>query len=275
MISLAIRCSIAVFAGALLVAAVPATAEPLSIRATIENLSPTEGVYLTPLWLGFHDGSFDSYDAGSPASVELERLAEDGNAVPLSSAFTSAGSGRVDGVLGAAPIGPGASASLVFSVDPTGAGRYASYAAMVLPSNDYFVANDNPLALDLSTLSGPGASLEFAIGLAGAVYDAGTEVNDFATSAGNGLLAGLGGGQTGPDQGALEGGVILSVSDAFAAFANTPKGFDLSGLDFNDKGLYPGGIARLRFEAVPEASTSLLLAVAVGFSLRRLRHREL
>ena len=43
-------------------------------------------------------------------------------------------------------------------------------------------------------------------------YDAGTEINDFATSAGNGLFPGLGGGQMGPNQGADENGVVTTVS---------------------------------------------------------------
>ncbi len=268
MISPSIRHASSALCAALMFASWPAAAEPLSIRATLENLSPDGGVYLTPLWLGFHDGSFDSHDAGAPASAELERLAEDGNVGPLSAAFSSGGSGRTDGVLGAGPIGPGGSASALFSIDPAGPGRYASYAAMVLPSNDYFVANGNPLALDLSGLTAKGSFIEFALG---AVHDAGTEVNDFATSAGNGLFAGLGSGQGGPDQGAAEGGVILAVLDPFAGFAGAPAGIDLGALDFSNKGLYPDGVARLRFEAVPEASASLLLALAIGgvFAARR------
>ena len=52
------------------------------IKVTIENLAPAGGNFLTPVWVGFQDGSFDLYDLSSPAGSDLERLAEDGNAGP-------------------------------------------------------------------------------------------------------------------------------------------------------------------------------------------------
>ena len=45
-------------AGALMALA-PMTSQALQVKVTIENLAPVNGVYLTPLWVGFHDGSFD------------------------------------------------------------------------------------------------------------------------------------------------------------------------------------------------------------------------
>ncbi|MDJ0790114.1 MAG: spondin domain-containing protein, partial [Myxococcota bacterium] len=172
----------------------------VQLRVTVENTGPDGGVYLTPVWVGFHNGSFDSYDGGSPAAPELEALAEDGNNGPISAAFGAgetlvptgvAPSGaRVQGNLGGAPIAPGASATAKFEVDTTGANPFFSYAAMVLPTNDYFVANGSPVAHDLSGLVNEGDILSFAIGLPGTVNDAGTEVEDFATSAGNGLFPG-------------------------------------------------------------------------------------
>ena len=41
------------------------TAEAVNIRVSIENISPSNGVAITPVWVGFHDGTFDSYDGGS------------------------------------------------------------------------------------------------------------------------------------------------------------------------------------------------------------------
>ncbi len=32
-----------------------------SVVVTLENLMPERGTLLTPVWLGFHDGTFDSY----------------------------------------------------------------------------------------------------------------------------------------------------------------------------------------------------------------------
>jgi len=47
-----------------------------SVTVTIENLAPMGGTFLTPVWVGFHDGGFDLYDNGAAVSAELERLAE-------------------------------------------------------------------------------------------------------------------------------------------------------------------------------------------------------
>ena len=49
------------------------------VTISIENLAPANGTQLTPVWVGFHDGQFDTFDSGSPASPGLEQLAEDGD----------------------------------------------------------------------------------------------------------------------------------------------------------------------------------------------------
>lgn len=68
-----------------------ATENSVNVMVTIENLAPDNGTYLTPLWVGFHDGSFDSYDPDAAASAGLERIAEDGNPADLSQAFIDSG----------------------------------------------------------------------------------------------------------------------------------------------------------------------------------------
>ena len=72
--------------GVVLSAAQPA--EAVKVRVKIENLSPADGVFFTPAWVGFHDGTFDTYDGGQPLSVPLgpgvmEPLVEDGATGPL------------------------------------------------------------------------------------------------------------------------------------------------------------------------------------------------
>lgn len=257
------------------------TAHATPVQITIENLAPQGGVYLTPVWVGFHNGSFDSYDGGSAAAPALERLAEDGNTVPISDVFGAGGTlvptagtasaGRQQGALGGGPIAPSTSVSGVFDLDLGGDNQFFSYASMVLVSNDYFVANGNPLAHDLSILLSQN-SFTFDIGLSGTVNDAGTEINDFETSAGNGLFPGLAGGQGGPNVGADENGVITNVANPFAGFLNPTDGFDLGPQNFND---YPSGIARVSFSVVPEPSTVLLLGIGVvGLATRRKRSRS-
>ena len=132
------------------------------------------------------------------------------------------------------------------------------------------------MAWDLASLSNApiGTSISFDIGLAGTVNDAGTEINDFATSAGNGLFAGLGGGQSGPNEGANENGVNANVVGLpFDGFLNSPGGFDFDPLDFNNASLYSDGIGTISVGVVPEPSVAVLLAIAtlgvVGCRRRR------
>ncbi|MEM8944490.1 MAG: spondin domain-containing protein [Planctomycetota bacterium] len=268
------------------------------VRVDITSNAPDGGVALTPVWVGFHDGSFDSYNGGLSSQEGLERLAEDGNTSVISDDFlggytyidnssgsavsarvlsSQAGSERVDGTIatstGAPPLEPGETTSALFDIDTSGINRYFSYASMVLPSNDFYVANGNPTAWDLSSLYDGEGSISFNIGLANTVNDAGTEVESYVTSAANGLF-GLAGGQSGPDQGADENGVNMNVlgSDPLSALnfiEGTPAAFD-----FNNTSLYPNGIATITITAVPEPSSIALGALGlagIGLISRRRR----
>jgi hypothetical protein len=122
---------------------------PTNLKATVRNLAPERGTYLTPVWVGFHSGSYDLFQMGAAASPGLESLAEDGATGLLASAFASANAGSVQGVLDAiGPIAPGASVARLFTLDSLAAStRFASFASMVIPSNDAFAGNDDPRAL--------------------------------------------------------------------------------------------------------------------------------
>ncbi len=254
-------------------------------QVTIENISPTGGVGITPPWIGFHDGSFDSYDGGSASASALESLAEDGDTSPLSIAFLAGGtlagsgsqaSGRIDSTLadgGAFPgLLPGESVSQTFgSLDLTGNNRYFSYVAMILPSNDYYVANGDPTSIDLSSLSGApaGTQIQFFIGAPDTVNDAGTEINDFDFSAGNGLFS-LSGGQTSAGQGNAQSGVNANVSgDPFAAFLNNPGGLN-SNLNFNN---YTNGLGQITISVIPEPSTYALIIGLISMGLLVVRKK--
>ncbi|MDJ0731350.1 MAG: spondin domain-containing protein [Crocosphaera sp.] len=267
------------------------------LRVEVENLSPIDGVSLSPVWVGFHDGSFDSYNGGLSSQPGLELLAEDGNTEQISQDFdnnltyinsnnesetvpsTQVGQ-RVGGTLGSSVITPGNQVSGLFRVvDEDDTNRYFSYASMVLPSSDYYIANGNPTAWDLiALLSQEVWSVSFNVGVPGDTNDAGTEINDFNTSAGNPLYPGLGSGQTQPGEGEPENGVNENVSDSYANFLNRPDNFDIdfANLNFNDETLYPNGIARITITrvSVPESSTNVglmamgglfLLGTAIGY----------
>ena len=259
-----------------LIAANSAMAE--QVKVTISNNAATGGVYLTPVWVGFHDGSFDSYDGGSATSPELARLAEDGNTEPISMAFAADGT-RVQGALAnGGPIAPGTTVMGTFDIDASSANQYFSYASMVLPSNDYFVANGNPLAHDLSSLVGAAAGTSISFNIM-SVNDAGTEVNDFDTSAGNGLFPQLNlpAGQGAPDTGVDENGVAVNITTSpFTGFLNAPADLgtnpDAALIDFTRTDLYPNGIATVTIEVIPEPTMASLLAIgATGLVARRRR----
>ena len=153
------------------------------IKVKVEVLTPTGGVFLTPLWVGFHDGSFDSYDIGSPASSGIERIAEDGDASELRAIFATSATNGQDGMIlnpegfaGAPVFEPGSSSTMVFDLDENNQ-KYLSYANMVIPSNDAFVGNDDPMAHQLFDEEGNFVG-PFTFTVYGSqVHDAGTEEN--------------------------------------------------------------------------------------------------
>jgi hypothetical protein len=229
-----------------------ASAEKITV--TIENLAPVGGNFLTPLWVGFHNGSFDIYNQGDPASSALERLAEDGNTGPLSADFLASGAGVLDGTL-VGPLAPGDVATAMFDLDGTlPTSRFFSYAAMVIPSNDAFIANGDPMAHQIFSNTGSALGADFFL-LGNEVLDAGTEVND-EIPANTAFF-----GQAAADTGVDENGVVMF----HPGFNPVGSGGILddptfSNADFTRPG-YP--VAQIRVFGVPEPGTMLLFGSAL------------
>ncbi|MEM8955782.1 MAG: spondin domain-containing protein [Verrucomicrobiota bacterium] len=196
----------------------PAEAQESSVTipavvVTIENMSPYSGSALTPMWVGFHGGEFDSYDGGQPAdalpiqgSVAIERIAEDGDTGPITADFATVVPDGVQGVVASngpiPPINPGQSVSRLFEIDPA-LHRYFSYAAMVLPSNDAFIANGSPFAHEIFD-----GGLDF---VGDPFFVSGDEANDAGTEVNDEIPANTAFfGQATPDTGIVEGGVITA-----------------------------------------------------------------
>jgi hypothetical protein len=158
------------------------------VRVSVKNQSSAGGIYLTPVWLGYHDGSFDSFNAGETASTGIERIAEDGDFGALAADFeaAAAGTGQVvlnpAGFAGAPLFDPGYSSSEMVYLDAT-TNRYLSYAAMVLPSNDAFIGNDNPMAYPIFNESGNFVGPVKVKVYGNQVWDAGTEANTESNAA--------------------------------------------------------------------------------------------
>ena len=221
------------------------------VQVTIENLAPENGTYLTPLWVGFHDGTFDLYDLGAPASAGLERLAEDGDTAPLSGEFAASGAGTVDAtILGpAGPIAPGDVATGMFDLDPTDAdNRFFSYASMIIPSNDAFIGSASPTAHAVFDELGNFVGGSFVI-VGSRVRDAGTEVND-ELPANTAFF-----GQMAPDTGVVEGGMV-QVHEGFlpAGSGGILDDPSFAGADFTQPGYQ---VARITL-SVPEAPVEAL-----------------
>ena len=194
-----------------------AFAGDVNITVTIENLSPTNGTNQTPHWVGFHDGTFDLYNGGTPASFlpiegsrAIEQLAEDGNNAGVAADFATLQPIGVDATIAGpnGPIAPGEVATMTFTLDTTNPGhRFFSYGSMVLPSNDFWYANGNPLAHPIFDDNGNFIAQDFIVSNLD-VLDAGTEINDEIPE--NTAFFG----QSAPNTGVDENGVILDFGDA-------------------------------------------------------------
>ena len=130
-----------------------------SYAVTITNLTP--GQTFTPQLLVTHPAAIALFEIGAAASEELAILAEGGNTIPLMDLAIGAGAyaTTIDGLLA-----PGASTSGVIDAVE---GDVLSIAAMLIPTNDTFVALDSmPLPME--------GSVTYYL----KAYDAGTEEND-------------------------------------------------------------------------------------------------
>lgn len=158
---------------------------------------------------------------------------------------------------------PGVSNSFVFDLDPT-QDRYFSFLSMVIPSNDAFIGNGNPIGHEIFDASGNFLGHDF-IFVGANVRDAGTEIND--ESHGNTAFFG----QAAPNTGINENGVI-TVHSGFIPGGPILSDPMFAHADF----LQPGyQIARFQVTAVPEPETYAMLLVGLGLvGYRTMRRRK-
>ncbi len=238
-----------------------------TLKVTVDNLSPQNGTLTTPLWFGIHDGSFDLFNVGDAASQPLERLAEDGTIDPLAASFTGTAQGVVTGPSNP-PIGPGETGTSIFTINPQPSeSLYFSYAAMLLPSNDAFIGNENPFARQIFDANGNFTGADFIVPGA-AVWDAGTEVNDELATTTAFFDQAI------PDTGTPENGTV-QLHPGFIPNGRILSSDQFANADFTEPGYK---VARIRIEQVPETGTEgvmLLGLVPLGcFWLRRRQRRS-
>ncbi len=227
-----------------------------TIRITVESRAPENGVSFTPVWIGTHDGSFDLFNEGEAANGAIEKAAEDGDFGALREWYQSSVNWGVDLVV-TGPENPG-TPPLFFpqttnyqqiNLDATNPNqRYLSFFAMLLPSNDAFFANNDPMMIPIFDENGNFIGGEYAV-MGNHVYDAGTEIND-EVAANVPLL-----GQTVANSGTTENGVISNHS-GFTPGGPIQAAFPNTLFDSADYGVF-----YLKIERIPEDHTTIELRV--------------
>jgi hypothetical protein len=250
-------------AGMLAFAPVAAQAAPASVTVTIENLAPTNSVSFAPLGFAFHGGTYDPFNAGGVASPSLQTLAELGNPSAWVGAFAAGDPGAVVGASGG-PLFPGASALLgTFNVD-TAANRYFTFASMVVPSNDFFIGNDNPTMLALFDGSGNLVINQIVV-TANRIWNAGSESFDPSAAA---FVAGA----TATNR-TDEGGTIGFNFSELSGFngVGTAAGYTFDSQLAADTAIYK--ISFRNAGAVPEPTTWAMMIAGIGLVGGLLRRR--
>ena len=143
--------------------AAPALAADFDV--SIQNI--TRGIYFTPLLVAAHENNASLFTTGAAASANLQAMAEGGDISGLESDLAALGATQENNPAGGL-LAPGNSASVTLNTDGAPANTELSIAAMLLPTNDGFVA-----ANSITIPASPG---EYTYYLN--AYDAGTEAND-------------------------------------------------------------------------------------------------
>ena len=161
-------------------ATLSAQAAVVDVTVTVQNLAPASGIAFAPLHLGFHSGGFDAFNLGGVATAPIISVAEGGAGGAWQAAFAAADPTATRGTVGGLLL-PGASSSLTLRVD-TALNPLFTFAGMVVPSNDFFIGNDNPAEYRLFDATGALTTPSITV-TAGEIWDAGSEVFDPAAAA--------------------------------------------------------------------------------------------
>lgn len=233
---------------------IPSSLSADAVKITVQSLQPNGGFAFSPIWFGFHDGSFQPFTAGSSASSSIEAVAELADLGQISNQFSGQG---VQTSVGGSPFTPGSSASTIVNIADPSMDRFVNYAGMVVPSNDFFLGNQSGLALfDANgNFLGPQTITIFGRN----VWDAGTEVNDVTNHPA--FIQGQD-----PHGGADEHGTIglfLDRPDSAAYLASilgktTSANYEITSLLSSDV-----AIASISFQVVPEVPSMTMSALPV------------
>lgn len=252
-------------------AGLTATAMPVQVRVVVENLAPINSVSFAPLRVGFGNGTFDAFNQGQAAfllgnsdiaTAPIVTVAEGGSGSTWFPAFAAA---EPNAVLGsvlpnpAGPLLPGATGSGIFTIDPS-VNPFFTFAAMVVPSTDYFIGNDSPTAHRLFNPDGT-LAITSINQLASDIWNAGSETENPL----NGAFV-----QGGTNANRVnENGVVEFDFDLASDFNGVTTG---AGYVFDSQLVASTPVYRISFSVVPEPSS---IGVIGGLAILMLRRRTL
>jgi hypothetical protein len=253
-----------VLSGLVSVAATPAHADLRQVTVRVENLAPTNSVSFAPLRFAFNNGTFDAFNEGQAANAATVSIAEGGSGSAWFPAFAAADPTAVFGsTMGA--LTPGANfTTRTFLIDTT-LNPFFTFAAMVLPSNDFFIGNDDPMEYRLFDATG-NLLIDNIDQSASDIWNAGSEAFDPANAAF--VVGGNNAGRT-PENGV--------VGFNFAELARFDGLTTAAGYTFNSRLAANTAIYRISFSsvaAVPEAATWIQMIAGFIIVGGVLRHRK-
>ncbi len=165
----------ALTAAGLLLGLQGAQAAVVSLRVTVQNLAPANGIAFAPLHVGFGQGLFDAFNDGSTAGAAIISVAEGGSGSAWQPAFAAAEPGATRGSIGGLLVS-GATAQMDFTIN-TAMNQFFTFGSMVVPSNDHFIGNDSPTEYQVFDAAG-NLLINQITQDASEIWDAGSELTD-------------------------------------------------------------------------------------------------
>ena len=233
----------------------------VGVRITIQNLSPTNSVSFAPLRYGFNSGVFDAFNVGATATAPIISVAEGGSGSAWLPAFAAADPTAVLGSLGGA-LTPGSTVqSGIITVDPN-VNAFFTFGSMIIPSNDFFIGNDDPREYRLFDANGRLALKSINV-KASEIWNAGSEAFDPANAA---FLVGGNNSLRTPENGVV--GFDFSELAGFNGLTTA------AGYVFNSQLRADQDVYRISFSATPEPGTWAMMILGFGAAGWRIRRRR-
>jgi hypothetical protein len=263
--------SLLIATASLISLAATSSAQTVKLRVTVQNLAPANSVSLAPFRFGFGNGTFDSFDNNQPAfllgapdisQAPIVTIAEGGSGSTWFPAFQAAEpNANLGSILGPSipPFLPGQSSSIELEVNSSN--RYFTFGTMIVPSNDHFLGNANPMAFEVLDMNG-NLMLTSITEDASRIWDAGSETENPANAAF--LVGGVNDLRENENMPVTFNFADLSAFNGLTTAAGYV--FDSSLLSANTP------VLRISFEQIPEPSSWLMIGASL-FSMAGRRSR--